>query len=165
MTRSQVPDTCRTGEQIGERRTLVAGISRKRDLRKVSRPGDADLRVGGNQILLRLRECPAAAPARTKGVPAGTSGACGCSVNFSLAGSSPGLFPRSMLMAFSSCAIWRSRSGISVAAVYTNCSDWRTSNIELIPCLLQCSASIAAIPYASRGCASKFPVRDPAGAA
>ena len=37
-------------------------------------------------------------------------------------------------MAFSSCAICLSKSGISVAAVYTNCSDWRTSNRELIPC-------------------------------
>src|SRR5215469_5324516 len=47
---------------------------------------------------------------------------------------SPGFFPRRMLMVFSCWAICRSKSGTSSAAVYTNCSDWRTSSRELSPC-------------------------------
>ena len=49
---SQVPDTGRAGEEICERWTFVAGSSGKRDLRKVRCPGNADLRVGGDQVRL-----------------------------------------------------------------------------------------------------------------
>ena len=51
---SQVPESGRAGEKIRERRTLVAGSSGKRDLRKVRCPGHADLRVGGNQVCFCL---------------------------------------------------------------------------------------------------------------
>ena len=44
----------RAGEQIGERRAFVSGSSCQRDLREVSCLGDADLRVGGDQILFGL---------------------------------------------------------------------------------------------------------------
>ena len=108
----------------------------QRDLRKIRRPGDADLRVGGNQVLLGFadvrtalqqrgwnsgREPPERAAARSASNPRGMS---------------PGLFPRRMLIAFSSCAICRSKIGdFGRSGVH---QLLRLANIQQmsIPCLL-----------------------------
>src|SRR5580658_10423882 len=51
---SQIPYAIRTGEEIGQRRTLVTGGSSERDLGEVSRPCHTDLRVGGDQVFFRF---------------------------------------------------------------------------------------------------------------
>ncbi len=45
----------------------------------------------------------------------------------------PGGRPRSTLITFSVCSIWRSMSGIASAAVATRISDCRTSSMPATP--------------------------------
>src|SRR2546429_9763701 len=47
---AQRPNPRRSGEQIGQRSTLVSRGPRQRNLRKVSGPGNADFRVCRNEI-------------------------------------------------------------------------------------------------------------------
>ena len=61
---------------VDKRRALAAGIGGQRDRREHRRPGDADLRVGGDQLLLGLR-MSGRRSSSAEGSPGGGSGGTG----------------------------------------------------------------------------------------
>ena len=108
---TRAPHAAGSAEKARQLRALPAQESAQADLRKIGGLRDADLGVGGDQILLRRANVRPALPSNAEGKPAGTSGGSSCSVRLRPRTTSPGFFPSSRLIWFSVCSICCCSSG------------------------------------------------------
>ena len=123
--RHKAPRAVRSVEQAGELGALATKKSTETQVRKISGSGDADLRVRGDQVLLRCADIGTPLE-QIRRQPGRNTGGRFCAVRLFPRATSPGFCPNSLIRS-SVCSICCSIRESSAAPVSTSCSACRRS--------------------------------------